>query len=131
MRSAGPARRQSRAELLLAAARRFALLLGGIAGATAGVAALLGLAAGAGLNRAVTVGLYLVGCFLLVGGFFVGNWGPVRLQGEDASPLGARRVRWASRDERVLALNDSAILICVGLALIVLAALIDDRTRLV
>src|SRR3954452_24143589 len=128
MRSAGPASRQSRASLLLAAARRIAVLLWVIAGGPVTGAVLIGLASGTGLNRAMTVGLYLVGCFLHVGGFFLGNWGPVRLgSGEEGS---ARKVRWASRDERVLQLNESAILICVGFALIVIAVVLDDRTRL-
>jgi hypothetical protein len=130
MRSAGPASKQSRADLFLAGARRFAVLLGVICGATVAGAALIGLAAGTGFNRAVTVGLYLVGCFLLVGGFFVGNWGPVRLRSDDDGGPAGRKVRWASRDERVTQLNESAILICVGFALIVIAVMLDDRTRL-
>ena len=37
---------------------------------------LLGLLLGASPSRSVAVGLYLVGCALLLGGFFVGNRGP-------------------------------------------------------
>src|SRR6266545_1410063 len=106
MRSAPPQSTQSRASLLAAAAGRFSVLLAGTACVTALAAALLGLATGTVLNRAVSLGLYLVGSFLVVAGFFFGNWGPVRMKADhDATPLGPRRVRWATADERFRAMN--------------------------
>ena len=122
----------SRASLLAAAARRFTILLAGIAALTAIGAALLGLAFGTPLNRAVSLGFYCVGSFMLLGGFFFGNRGPARLTdgvGED-SARGRRRVYWASRDERVQAINESAIFISLGLVLILIGVLVDARLQL-
>jgi len=117
--------------VLLAAARRFLTLLAGIAGATIVVSLLLGLALGTSADRAISVGLDCVGAFLLVAGFFIGNRGPARLKEEGAAPLEGRRLRWATREERVIALNDSAIFVSVGFALILLGIAIDSRVRLV
>jgi len=116
--------------LLLAAARRFFTLLAGIAGATIVLSLLLGLALGTSADRAISVGLDCVGAFLLIAGFFVGNRGPARLKEEGAAPLEGRRVRWATREERVIALNDSAIFVSVGFVLILLGVVIDSRVRL-
>jgi len=116
--------------LLLAAARRFFTLLAGIAGATIVASLVLGLALGTSADRAISVGLDCVGAFLLVAGFFIGNRGPARLKEEGAAPLQGRRVRWATREERVVALNDSAIFVSVGFALILLGLAIDSRVRL-
>ena len=124
-------RNQSRRSLA-AAARRFSLLLTGIACVTATASLVLGLASGVALDRAVSLGLYLVGSFLLVAGFFMGNRGPVRLTDDaDGGPFSPRKVRWAAPDERESAINESAILIIVGLALIVIGVLVDGRLRLV
>jgi len=117
--------------LLRAAARRFLILLAAIAAGTAVVSLALGLLLGSSVDRSVSLGLYLVGSFLLIAGFFVGNRGPARLKDDDAAPLGPRRVRWATREERILALNDSAIFVSVGFALIVLGLLVDSRVALV
>jgi hypothetical protein len=120
--------------VLLAGARRFLTLLAGIAGATVVLSLVLGLALGTSANRAISIGLDVVGAFLLVAGFFVGNRGPARLKddGTDAEPLETRRrIRWATREERVIALNDSAIFVSVGFALILLGLAIDSRVRLI
>jgi hypothetical protein len=124
----------------LAAARRFALLLGAVAAGTALVSLLLGVALGSAADRAVSVGFYLVGSFLLVAGFFVGNRGPARLRGvEDEGgavggmfgiPMGRRRLRWATPEEREEALANSAVFVSIGFALIVLGILADSRVRL-
>jgi hypothetical protein len=116
--------------LLLAAARRFLTLLAAIAGATIVLSLLLGLALGASADRAISVGLDAVGAFLLVAGFFIGNRGPARLKEEGSRPLEGRRVRWATREERVIALNDSAIFVSVGFVLILLGIAVDSRVRL-
>jgi hypothetical protein len=117
--------------LLLAAARRFFTLLAGVAGATIVLSLLLGLVLGTSADRAISVGLDCVGAFLLVAGFFIGNRGPARLKEDAAAPLDGRRVRWATREERVIALNDSAIFVSVGFALILLGIAIDSRVRLI
>jgi hypothetical protein len=131
MRSAPPPPApQSRASVLAAAARRFAVLLGGIAGVTVVVAALLGLVLGAAVNRSVSLGLYGVGSFLLLAGFFFGSRGPVRL-GDGTEPgAGGRRVYWASRDERLQGVNESAIYVSLGFVLIVIGLAVDARVRL-
>jgi hypothetical protein len=117
--------------LLLAAARRFFTLLAAIAGATIAFSLLLGLALGTSADRAISVGLDCVGAFLLVAGFFIGNRGPARLKEEGTRPLEGRRVRWATREERVIALNDSAIFVSVGFVLILLGLVVDSRVRLI
>jgi hypothetical protein len=121
--------------VLLAAARRFLVLLGVIAIGVVAVSLLLGLALGSSAQRAVSLGFYLVGSFLLVAGFFLGNRGPTRLKGEPGAegPWGMgtrRRVRWATADEREAAINDSAILVALGLALILVGVAADNRYSL-
>jgi hypothetical protein len=127
--------------VLLAAARRFALLLSATAAATSALSLVVGLLLGSTVSRSVSVGLYLVGCFLLVAGFFVGNRGPARLRGaEDEGGavggmfgvgIGRRRLRWATVEEREEAISNSAIFVVLGLALILLGVLADTRVKLV
>jgi hypothetical protein len=118
--------------VLLAAARRFLTLLAGTAAATAVVSLALGAALGAGINRSISLGFYVIGSFVLVAGFFIGNRGPARLQGEEhGGLLGPRRVRWATREERVLTLNESAIFVSIGFLLLLIGVLVDDRVRLI
>jgi hypothetical protein len=115
-----------------AAARRFGVLLAGAAGLTAVVSAVVGLLFGAGLDRSISVGFYLVGCFLLVGGFFIGNRGPARPKGEAGPSLfGPRFMRWATPDEREETLNTSAVFVAIGFVLLLLGVLVDSRVRLV
>src|SRR5262245_31814102 len=133
MSSGPPPPHQSRARYLAAGARRFAVLLLGIAGATAVVSFAVGTLAGARTGRALSLGFYVVGSLLLVAGFFVGNRGPARLdeQGDATEQLKrGRRVRWASRDERVIALNESAVFVTIGLLLILIGVVVDARVRL-
>jgi hypothetical protein len=118
--------------MLLAALRRFLVLLVLAAGVTVAGSLLLGVLTGAPPRRAASVGLYLVGSFLLVAGFFFGNRGPVRLRGDDGVPLlGSRIVRWASPAEREEAINTSAIFVVLGFVLVLLGVVADDRYTLV
>ena len=83
-------------------------------------------------SRAVSVGFYLVGSFLTIAGFFVGNRGPVRLKRDVGVPLlGSRFVRWATPEEREESINTSAIYVVLGFALIFLGVLADTRYSLV
>ncbi len=117
---------------MAAAARRFALLLGGLSGGTAVAALLLGLAFGSSVSRSLSLGWYIVGCVLLISGFFVGNRGPSRPEGEGWSVFSARRwVRWASPDEQRESLSLSAVLVVLGFVLIALGMLADTRYTIV
>jgi hypothetical protein len=118
--------------MLLGAARRILIIVAGVLGVTTVLSLLIGLAAGSGAARSVSVGLYLVGAMLLVGCFVTGVRGPLRGvgRGGDTVPLlGARRVRRATGDERTDAAQTAIFLFGLGLALIVVAALIDPAHK--
>jgi hypothetical protein len=93
---------------------------------------------GSSVNRALTLGFYLGGCFLLVVGFFVGNRGPARVKGDDTvgptmlpvPGAGGRRLRWATLPEQHETINNSAVFISLGLILVALGAIIDTRHSL-
>src|SRR5213078_845199 len=123
--------------MLLAALRRLALLIVGVGVGTLVVSVLLGLLFGASLPRAIALGYYLVGCFLLLAGFFFGNRGPVRPRGDADSGGGifffrpsGRRVRWATREEHEEAINYSAVYVVLGLVLNFLGIASDTRHTL-
>jgi len=114
-----------------AAARRFALITAALVGGTAVLALLLGLLFGSSVSRALSVGWYIVGSVLLLSGFFVGNRGPARPQGEGWSTFSLKRwVRWANPDEQRESLSLSALLVVLGVLLIVLGVLADNRYSL-
>jgi len=111
-----------------AALRRLGILFGTSAGGTAVIALLIGVPAGASLSRALSLGWYAVGCVLLISGFFVGNRGPARPQGEGWALFSMRRwVRWATPDEQRESISLSALLVILGFVLIVLGAIVDTR----
>jgi uncharacterized membrane protein HdeD (DUF308 family) len=115
-----------------AAARRFGILLGAVVGGTGIIALLIGLALGSSLARSLSVGWYAVGSVLLISGFFVGNRGPARPQGEGWSVFSLRRwVRWATPDEQRESISLSAVLVVLGFLLIALGVLADTRYKLV
>ena len=117
------------------ALRRFALLVGAIGGGTVIVSILLGLLLGASLPGSIALGYYLVGSFLLLAGFLFGNRGPVRPRSDDdqvgvlARPRG-RRVRWATQEEHEEAINSSALFVALGLLLIFLGLVSDNKHAL-
>ena len=123
---------------MFAALRRLVLLMLGAIGLTVAVSLLFGLLAGGSLTRAIVLGFYLAGCFLLICGFFVGNRGPTRVKSEQAGPvvvpfigIGSRRLRWASLSEQNETINNSAIFISLGLVLVVLGIVLDSRQSLI
>jgi hypothetical protein len=124
--------------MLVAALRRLVFVTVLAVGVTVIMSLILGLLVGSSVNRALTLGFYLGGSFLLVVGFFVGNRGPARVKGEDTVgatvlPIpgaGTRRLRWATLTEQYETINNSAIFIVLGLVLIVLGAAIDTRHSL-
>lgn len=119
-----------------AALRRFLGLLLLASAVTLAGALALGVAFGANTWRAVSVGFYLVGSFLVVAGFFVGNRGPVRLRGSGGVAggpfmFGSRFVRWASPEEREESINLSAVFVVLGFVLILVGVVADSRYDLV
>ena len=98
-------------------------------------ALVFGIALGADAWRSLSLGFYLMGSFMLVAGFFVGNRGPVRLRGggDAGGPffLGSRFVRWASPSEREENINLSAIFVVLGFLLIFIGIAADTRYELV
>jgi hypothetical protein len=121
--------------MYVAALRRFAGLLLVLAVATAAVSLAIGLPAGSNVSRAVSIGFYLMGSFLLLSGFFVGNRGPVRAKGDGGVPIFGplmrnRMLRWATPEEREESLSISVIFVALGFVLIVLGVLADTRYKL-
>jgi hypothetical protein len=111
-----------------AAIRRFVVLLAGISVVTGMLSLLGGLLGGASVERAVTVGFYLVGSFMLVAGFFIGNRGPVRPKGIGPMFFGSRIMRWATPLEREESLNESALFVALGFVLILIGVAVDSRS---
>ena len=96
-------------------------------------ATIFGVLLGADAARSISMAFYLIGSFLLIAGFFVGNRGPVRLKpgdrGEEGSYMffGSRFVRWASPSEREENINLSAIFVVLGFLLILVGVVADNR----
>lgn len=123
--------------MLLAALRRLALLVLLCAGLTVVGSLLVGALLGTSLDRALALGFYFVGCFLLVAGFFIGNRGPARVKSESAGPsmlpfgmFGARQLRWATPGEQQETIMSSGVFISLGVILIVIGTLVDSRQSL-
>jgi len=102
---------------------------------TAVVSLGIGLLLGASVSRSVSLGFYLVGSFLLISGFFVGNRGPVRVKGDPGFGMFGifrdRRLRWASGSEQVESISLSFVFVALGIVLIVLGVVTDNRYTLV
>ena len=116
--------------LLLAAFRRFAVLLGGVGSATVVLSLAFGALAGYSLGRSIAIGLYIVGSLLLLFGFFIGNRGPFRPRGESFGFFAPRAVRGSTAEERHEAINSSAVFVSLGLVLIVLGLVSDPAHKL-
>jgi hypothetical protein len=117
---------------MAAAARRFGIIVASFVGGTAVFSLLLGLAFGSSVSRSLSVGWYIIGSTLLISGFFVGNRGPARPEGEGWSAFSMRRwVRWATPDEQRESLSLSAFLVALGFLLIALGVLADSRYQIV
>src|ERR671937_1680714 len=114
-----------------AAACRLLKLVFGIAATTAVVSLAVGALLGADPLRALSIGFYLSGSFLIAVGFLLGNRGPARMRGDaSALPFAPRRVRWATREEHFEAINSSAVFVVLGFLLIILGVVADTRHRL-
>jgi hypothetical protein len=114
----------------IARATKLALLLAGV---TAAAALLVGLATGASVGRAVSVGWYCAGAFLLLLGFVASSRGPTRAEdtgGWSPVSLTGRSLRWASRAEQEESIGIGVLLVVIGLALILLGVAVDPRHAL-
>jgi uncharacterized membrane protein YedE/YeeE len=122
--------------MIRAGLRRLFLLVFGAAAITAAGSTVIAALLGASLGRSLTIGFYLVGCFMLLGGFFIGNRGPARVKSDTrASPLGmivggGRDLRWATLGEQNDTINNSAVYIALGLVMIAIGVLFDSRHSL-
>jgi hypothetical protein len=123
---------------MLAALRRLVVLVVLCSAVTVVGSVALGLLAGASLDRAISLGFYGLGCFLMISGFFVGNRGPARVKSETAGwtmlpipGIGSRRLRWATLDEQYETINNSAVFIVLGVILVVIGVLVDSRHSLI
>jgi hypothetical protein len=118
-------------EVLLAGVRRFAMLVAVAVAVTALVSAVLAAATNQSVHRAVTVGLYLVGCVFVMLGFFAGNRAPVRAEGEHAGVFGGLvprgAARWMTPSERRDQISASALFVTLGLTLIAVGIAVDGR----
>jgi Ca2+/Na+ antiporter len=116
---------------MTAAARRFGLMLLALGVGTAIPSLLIGLLAGASVSRALSIGWYIVGSILLISGFFVGNRGPARPQGEGWGLFSLKRwTRWATPEEQQESISLSALLVILGFVLILFGAVADSRNQL-
>jgi hypothetical protein len=132
---------RSRLAVLGGAVKRFVGLLALAALVVLVVAVPVGLLLGADVARSIAVGFYIIGSFLLVAGFFIGNRGPVRFRGDETEVtptaglfgigLAGRRLRWATLEENQDAMASSAVFVALGFALIVIGVLADSRVELV
>jgi hypothetical protein len=123
------------AGVLLGGVRRLAIMTASIGGATLAVSLLLALLAGASLRRSIAVGFYVVGSVLLLTGFFVGNRGVLRAEGDLERPslfgFGRTRIRSATGEEQRESVRVSALVIGLGIALLILGALADNEKSLI
>jgi hypothetical protein len=122
--------------VLVTGARRLLTLFGAAAGITLVGSLALGAVIGASPRRALSVGFYLAGSFLLLAGFFVGNRGVLRADSDAEEPgrlsfAGARRVRSATGDERRETARTSALVIALGVSLLIVGVLADTENELV
>jgi hypothetical protein len=107
-------------------ARRFLLIFLGVAVGTVAVSLALGALFGASAARSISLGLYLVGSFLLVGGFLTGN----RLRGDRALFRGHGEPRRPVVEVRQERIEVSSTLIAIGILLVVLGIVADRRVAL-
>jgi divalent metal cation (Fe/Co/Zn/Cd) transporter len=123
--------------MIRAGLRRLFLLILGAAGVTAAGSVVIAALFGISYGRALTIGFYLAGCFMMLAGFFIGNRGPARMKSETGRPaggigmlLGARDLRWATLSEQDETINNSAVYIVLGLVLVAIGILFDSRHSL-
>ena len=121
---------------MLAALRRLTFLIVGCSLGITAISVAFGALLGASLDRALALGFYGLGCFLMVSGFFVGNRGPARVKSESPGwsmvpGFGSRQLRWATPDEQNETISNSAVFIILGLILVLIGVVVDSGHSLV
>ena len=121
---------------LRAALPRILALLAILLGGTTAVSAALGALAGRSIAHSLATGYYVVGAGVLVGSFVLGSRGPWRSDVMAQEPeLAAyrtrtrRRRRKATPEERAESKRSSFGLFVLGLAFVLLGALVDPSRR--
>lgn len=121
------------------AAGRIVALVGVVAGVTGVSSLVVGALVGSDLERALATGFYIVGCFLIVLGFFAGVRGPLRPRGSDDGDepdavgglfgigISGRGVRQATGEERSDAFATTWLFLAIGAALIAFGVVADAR----
>ncbi|MEO5633048.1 hypothetical protein [Gaiella sp.] len=125
------------------AARRIGLIVVGVVAVTL-LGSLVGsLLVGTSVERAVSTGLYVVGSFFLVLGFFSGVRGPARPRSTDGDEekgesghlfgvgIAGRGARTATVEERRDARGTTWLFIFLGAALIAAGIIVDGRASLI
>jgi len=125
------------------AARRIAILVAALGGITALVSLVAGALLDTELSRALATGFYVVGCFLIVLGFFSGVRGPLRPRGSNDGDepdavgglfgigISGRGVRQATEEERSDSLATAWLFLGMGAAMIALGVIADSRVGFV
>jgi hypothetical protein len=124
--------------MIAAGLRRLLLLILGAAAVTALGSVVVAAIVGSSYGRALTIGFYLAGSFLMLAGFLIGNRGPARVKSDTRGPLGGigmligggRDLRWATLTEQNETINHSAVYIALGLVLVAIGILFDSRHSL-
>jgi hypothetical protein len=126
---------------LRAALPRILALIAVVLGGTSAVAAVAGALTGRSIAHALATGYYVVGAAILVGSFVLGSRGPFRSEVEDLNTENwggqpatyrvrtRRRRRKATPQERAESKRSSVGLFVLGVALVLLGALIDPTRR--
>ena len=104
----------------------------GLGGITVLLSLMFGALAGAPIQRSIAIGFYLIGCLILIFGFFVGNRGPLRHDRKDDEKPSfiPRGVRKATPEERRESMSVSVLFVVLGLGLILLGAVSDSAHKL-
>jgi hypothetical protein len=109
------------------------VLLGAASAAVLLVTVPIGLFTRVRLDRAVSLGFYGLGSFLVLIGFLGGSRGPFRVDqdfGSESVLRPDRRLRRATLDELQEAINSAAVVVAIGLVLLAFGVIIDSRYRL-
>ena len=114
------------ARMLRSAARRFLAVLTGVAVLTAAISLALGALFSAPPLRSISVGLYLVGSFLLIAGFVTG----IRVRSDRDPIVRGEEMRRTTIGMREEAVEASSAFIAIGIVLVVLGTVADRRVAL-